>query len=93
MAGPLADFVVSLNTDGHIVSQGSVKEALAKDSTLAEEVKHEEEAIQLEEAEEAKSGEPTDSKKGQLVVAEEIAVGHVSWQACKFFLFSVLVRC
>ena len=43
MAGPLADFVVSLNTDGHIVSQGSVKEALAKDSTLAEEVKHEEE--------------------------------------------------
>lgn len=83
MAGPLADFVVSLNTDGHIVSQGSVKEALAKDVTLAEEVKHEEEAIELEEAEEDKADEPTNTKKGRLIVAEEIAIGRISWPACK----------
>lgn len=84
MAGPLADFVISLNTDGHIISQGSISEALAKDSKLAEEIKHEEEAVELDENEDtAAEAKPTDEKKGKLVVAEEIAVGHVSWSACE----------
>lgn len=83
MAGPIADFVVSLNSDGHIVSQGSVRDAIAKDAGLVEEVKHEEEAIELDETEEAKMDKPLDSKKGQLVVAEEIAVGRITWSACK----------
>lgn len=99
MASPIADFVVSLH-DGHIVSQGTVSDALKKDEKLAEEFKHDEEAMELEENEELEAGEhadvvatPAKSGEGKLVVAEEIAVGHVSWQACKFFLFSVLVRC
>lgn len=83
MAGPLADFVVSLNTDGHIISQGSVSDAIAKDSRLEEEIKHEEEAVELDEAEEATADKPIEDKKGKLVVAEEIAHGHVSWSACK----------
>lgn len=83
MAGPLADFVVSLNTDGHIVSQGSVKDTLAQDAAWAEEVKHEQEAIELEEAEESHAAKPADGGKGQLVVAEEIAVGRISWSACE----------
>lgn len=89
MAGPLADFVISLNTDGHIISQGSISEALAKDSKLAEEIKHEEEAVELDENEDtAAEAKPADEKKGKLVVAEEIAVGHVSWSACELARFA-----
>jgi hypothetical protein len=91
MASPLAEFVISLS-DGHIISQGSVSDALKKDDKLAEEYKHDEEAMELDEAEEdaAESPDPADpakpakaSKDGKLVVAEEIAVGHVSWEACE----------
>lgn len=90
MASPLADFVISL-ADGHIVSQGSVSDALKKDDKLAEEFKHEEEALELEENEEAEASgsadpsAPAKAKEGKLVVAEEIAVGHVSWEACKSY--------
>lgn len=84
MAGPLAGFVVSLNTDGYIVSQGSVSEAMAKDSRLAEEMKHDEGNTELNEIEETAVPESTDAKKGKLVVAEEIAIGHVSWNACEY---------
>ena len=84
MAGPLAEFVVSLDTDGNIVSQGSVSDAIAKDATLQEEMKREEEAVELDEIEDATTDDkPADEKKGKLVVAEEIAHGHVSWKACQ----------
>ncbi|EKM56944.1 uncharacterized protein PHACADRAFT_254352 [Phanerochaete carnosa HHB-10118-sp] len=92
MASPLAEFVVSLQ-DGHIVGQGSVSDAL-KGVQLEEELKHEEEAIELDEVEDAAidspdpadPGAPEMKKDGKLVVAEEIAVGHVSWVAFKLFL-------
>lgn len=99
MASPIADFVVSLS-DGHIVSQGSVSDALQKDARLVEEVKHEEEALELEE--DVEGGETADdgvkAKDGKLTVAEEIAVGHVSWPACMVSLILfveslVLKRC
>lgn len=87
MVAPLADFVVSLNIDGYVVSQGSIADALSKDSKLAEEIQHEVKAIELDEIEETKSAPPTEDKaeKGKLVVAEEVAVGRVSWQACEIF--------
>lgn len=86
----MADFVVSL-ANGHIVSQGSVSDALKKNEKLAEEFKHDEEALELEENEEAEaeassSADPSTPAKadgGKLVVAEEIADGQVSWQACE----------
>lgn len=84
MAGPLADFVVSLNTDGYIMSQGSVSDAIAKDATLAEEMEHEVEAIELDEIEDSVPAKPMVEGKGKLVVAEEIAMGHVRWKACEF---------
>lgn len=83
MAGPLADFVVSLGTDGYIVSQGSVNDAIAKDARLAEEMKHEAEAIELDEIEETTADKPIDAKAGKLIVAEEIAIGQVSRDACE----------
>ena len=84
MASPLADFVVSLGTDGRIGTQGTVSDALAKNSELAEEIKHEEEAVELDENEDEEEAS-TETAKGKLVLAEEVEVGHVSPEACECF--------
>ena len=89
MASPLADFVVSLGNDGQIVSEGSVSDALAKNSELAEEFKHEEEAIELDEDESSEQPDTSlvaEDKSGTLVLAEEIEEGHVSGAACTYSL-------
>ncbi|KAI0798592.1 hypothetical protein BC629DRAFT_232884 [Irpex lacteus] len=86
LAGPLADFVVTLSSDGNITTQDSISDALVQDSKLQEEIRHEEQAIELDEIEDTVADEPVEEKKGKLVVAEEIAHGHVSWNAFKLFL-------
>lgn len=93
IAGSLADFVVSLDTDGHIISQGSVSDAIAKDSKMAEEIKHEEEAVELDEIEETAMTEVRGDNKGKLVVAEEIAIGRVSWKACECLVLQSRLSC
>jgi ABC-type methionine transport system ATPase subunit len=91
LASPIASFVVSLGTDGRILSQGSLSEALAKDETLAAEIVHETTAIELNANEEAAADETEGDavakpQEGKLIVAEEIAVGRVGWPACEFLL-------
>ena len=94
MASPIAEFVVSLS-DGHVVSQGSIVDALREDNDLVEEYKHDREAMQLDEAEEVidsfdsvGSAKPAVAPKdGKIVVAEEIAFGHVSWKACELHCY------
>ena len=85
MASPLADFVVSLGTDGRIATQGTVSDALAKNKKLAEEVEIEEKAIELDEVVDEVEGdqEAPVAGKGKLVLAEEIEEGHVSKDACE----------
>lgn len=94
MVSEVADFVISLGSDGRVVSQGSIADALRLNSKLRAEVEREEELerkaeeavdennpIQLE-------GALVNAKQsdGKLVVAEEIAVGRVRWPALKMFL-------
>ena len=85
MASPIADFVVSLGTDGRVVSQGTLSKVLAKDDKLAEELAEEREEIEKAAHEiDAVQPDQTDAPKkgdGKLVVSEEISEGHVSWQA------------
>ncbi|KIP05213.1 hypothetical protein PHLGIDRAFT_534841, partial [Phlebiopsis gigantea 11061_1 CR5-6] len=97
MASPLADFVISLR-DGHIVSQGTISDALTKDQQLAEEFKLEEEVIELEEdavdldeanADPVSTPTKKESTMGKLVVAEEIAIGRISWKAYRLLLTSL----
>ena len=83
MANPLADYVVSLGHDGRIASRGSVSDALKKDKALAKEVAKNARAIKDDEKkidgeEPYETAKPTD---GKLILAEEIAEGHVSWDA------------
>ncbi|KAH7918845.1 hypothetical protein BV22DRAFT_1100101 [Leucogyrophana mollusca] len=88
MASSIAHFVVSLGSNGRIVSQGSIFDAIAKDDQLAAEVAKEQEVI--EDVADAMDTEPeikTETKvDGKLVVAEEILEGHVSWTAFKLYL-------
>ena len=84
MVSPIADFVVDVGPDGRILSQGSLENALAHDSKLLKEV--EQETEELQKAEQEIDGEKTEdanspSSAGKLVVAEEVAVGHVGWRA------------
>ncbi|KAG0697813.1 hypothetical protein DFH29DRAFT_984146 [Suillus ampliporus] len=89
MASSVAHFVVSLGSNGQIVSQGSISEAIAKDDKFAAEVAKEQEVLAKEAEVVDTPEEPeADAKKsdGKLVMSEEIAVGHVSWPAFKLYL-------
>ena len=82
MASPLADFVVSLGTDGCIASQGNISEALAKNKKLLEETEREEEAIDLDEQEDLNENTDKDAA-AKLVLEEEVEIGHVSTSSCE----------
>ena len=84
MVSPIADFVVDVGSDGRILSQGTLSTALARDEKLLKEVQYD--AEELKRAEEEISDEKLEdvnakSNAGKLVVAEEIAEGHVGWHA------------
>ncbi|KAI0793376.1 hypothetical protein C8Q75DRAFT_558190 [Abortiporus biennis] len=88
LAAPIADFVVSIGLDGRILSQGSLSSALSKDAKLSDEVKKEAKAIEMadHQIDENTQDEPKKMADGKLVVAEELEVGHVSWDAMKLLL-------
>ncbi|KAL0950645.1 hypothetical protein HGRIS_007433 [Hohenbuehelia grisea] len=90
---PIADFIVSLGLDGRIASQGSAKEVITKDATLAHLLEEDEKA--LERAEESlddpKSVAPGDgitpnNPDGKLIAKEEVELGHVGWQSLQLYL-------
>jgi hypothetical protein len=86
MASPIADFVVTVGADGHISSSATVSDALAKDETLAHEAEKEADVVEKAEHEVVDVEKPDAKPKqadGKLIVAEEMAEGHVSWKSCK----------
>ncbi|KAJ6498923.1 P-loop containing nucleoside triphosphate hydrolase protein [Mycena sanguinolenta] len=86
MTSKIAGFVVSLGLDGRVHSQGSISDALEQDELLAKEVSQDREL--LEAAEKEIDPIPTEKpakKDGKLVVAEEIQLGHVSWNALNMY--------
>ncbi|THU88444.1 P-loop containing nucleoside triphosphate hydrolase protein [Dendrothele bispora CBS 962.96] len=85
LARPIASFVIAMK-DGHIESQGTVADALKKDTVLSEEAKKDQEVINRTD-EEIDHHPPPDEPKGdgKLIAAEEIEEGHVSWSAVKMY--------
>lgn len=85
MALPTAGYVVTLSSDGRIASHGPAEEVLKQDAELQKEVKESE--IADEKADDIVDAKPEEQAKkkgdGKLIVAEEIAVGHVGWPASK----------
>lgn len=86
MVSPVAQFVVSLASNGRIASQGTLSEAIATDDKLAAEVAKEQKGLEIEE-EVIVSAEQAPPKKGEgkLVLEEEILEGRVSWSALKLY--------
>lgn len=86
MMMPVAQYVISLGSDGRIASHGSVAETLAVDKEMQKEVMESEiaeqkadEAFALEGAEENKL-----DNSGKLVMAEEVVEGHIGWDASEW---------
>jgi hypothetical protein len=87
MTAKIADFVVSVTLDGRASGQGSISDALANDEVLAKQVSRDHEILETSEKEidAPPAGDEAKKKKGKLVVAEEIAIGHVSWKALNLY--------
>ncbi|KAG9098020.1 hypothetical protein FS749_004906 [Ceratobasidium sp. UAMH 11750] len=94
MVSEVADFVISLGSDGRIASQGSIADALRLNSKLRAEVEKEEE-LEKKADETVDDNQPVEQKEapakssdGKLIVAEEIAEGRIQWPALKLFLMA-----
>jgi hypothetical protein len=85
LVAPIADFAISIGLNGQIVSQGSVAEALQRNTVLAKEVDADLKATEdvmdpelVEVKNEAKSD-------GKLILSEELQLGKVKWSAGELF--------
>ncbi|KAG9020970.1 hypothetical protein FS837_007697, partial [Tulasnella sp. UAMH 9824] len=88
MLAPVADFIVSIGSDGRILSQGQASDALKKDPSLAAEAQEDQEIVEKREKVENLEGgdKPKGTKPaGQLTAAEDIVEGHVGFSVFKFF--------
>ncbi|KAI1790062.1 P-loop containing nucleoside triphosphate hydrolase protein [Ganoderma leucocontextum] len=95
MVSPIADFIVDVGSDGRILSQGTLENALAQDSELLKDV--EQEVEELQKADQEIDGEKAEdvivpSSAGKLVIAEEIEEGHVGWRAMLLYLGNMSTR-
>ena len=92
LATPVAKFVVSIGPDGFIRTQGmEIQDSLEHDAELAAGAHRDREA--LTHANEKYNASPNAPKAkavdGKLVVAEEIAEGHITWKSLKLFVRSL----
>ncbi|KAJ6479415.1 hypothetical protein C8R47DRAFT_1322641 [Mycena vitilis] len=91
LARGIADFVVTFGSDGRVRSQGSISR-LTKRGPLAAQIQKEQQALE-------KSGEEFDAEApivkpvdGQLILAEEVQLGHVGTSALKMYFFAIAGR-
>ncbi len=87
MASPLADYVVSFGRDGRVASHGSALDTVAEFLTVSPERIED----TLNEEKRTDQGPDATAKQtdGKLIVAEEIAEGQVSWDACNCQFFTL----
>jgi hypothetical protein len=82
MIRSLADFVVSIGTNGRVVAQGTIQEVVGVDKSISKKLQQAEAEIKIAEEEIDKPDETTQPKSsGKLIMAEEIEMGHVSWDS------------
>jgi len=83
LARPIAGFVVSLGQDGIVRSQSTdIEVSSHRDRSLATEAELDREIWETGN----EQFPPTNRVEGKLVIAEEIAKGHVTWKSIKLFL-------
>ena len=83
LVSSIADFVVALK-DGTVVSQGTLLNVLAQDTSLLADATSAEKQFDADEPAKGESGQViTKDADGKLVVEEEVSEGHVGWSACE----------
>lgn len=93
MVGEIANFVISLGTNGRVVSQGSIGDAFRFNPKLKAEAERSRE-LERKSEHESNTAENTQEQRvkksdGKLMVAEEVAEGHVGWPAVMLFLLAM----
>lgn len=84
----MADFIVSLGHDGRILSQGTLSEVLKSNKALLSETNAEREGVaEVSKTADGVLPEIHQGKGGKLIAAEEIAEGHVGFQARGWYHF------
>ncbi|KAF8157940.1 multidrug resistance-associated ABC transporter [Crassisporium funariophilum] len=87
LASPIAQFIVTIGQDGSVRSQdANIESAPGEHSLLASELHHDEEVMRLAKEEILQSTTNEPKAQNQLIMAEEIAQGHVTWKSMKLFL-------
>ncbi|KAJ7596755.1 P-loop containing nucleoside triphosphate hydrolase protein [Mycena floridula] len=82
---PIAGFVVSLGSDGRVVSQGPVEKTLADDRSLEAQLLSDKQALEKLEEVVHEPKEPA-VVSGKIIVEEEVAEGKVGWPAIQLYL-------
>lgn len=85
LAKSVADYIVLLAVNGTIRSQGPVDDVIRREEEAIEVVEKEDVAG---EADSPPAKKQAGTKSGKLIVAEEVALGHIGWTTCKSY-FSV----
>ncbi|KAJ7487075.1 hypothetical protein FB451DRAFT_1337537 [Mycena latifolia] len=89
LARPIADFVVTFGSDGRIHSQGSLSELL-KDGFLAAQIRKDQQVLDKTQQEiDADAPVAQPAADGNLIVAEEIELGHVSASSLKMYFYAI----
>ena len=87
--------MVSLR-EGRVLQQGTVKEVLKYDAVVLAELKEEKEVLKkVDEEVDLPPGTiaPTATKSdGKLIVAEEVALGHVGWAPSQLYALALLSK-
>ncbi|KAG8740685.1 hypothetical protein FRC12_015908 [Ceratobasidium sp. 428] len=93
MVGEVADFVVSLGSNGRVASQGPVQDVLRLNSKFRQEFESdraiEEKTEQNVVDHQRCDQQDPEQSDGKLVLEEEVAQGHVSWAALRMFWASL----
>ncbi|KAF9522597.1 multidrug resistance-associated ABC transporter [Crepidotus variabilis] len=86
LCSPIAEHFVAIGIDGLAREISDISELLGKDKQLAEEIGRQEEEAEIEKEAIDTVKQDVKESEGKLILAEEIAEGHVSWKSIKLYL-------
>jgi len=85
LAGPIANFTISLGLDGSVKTQGAgVSAAIDEDTAPVSDAEKDKERLETSKASVPESAKS--SADGKLIMAEEIAHGHITWKSMNLLL-------
>jgi ABC-type glutathione transport system ATPase component len=87
LASSVADYLVVLNLDGTVQSQGAVEKLLLANDSLKNSSVSSLDLSQDKEHADPEEASKVRKQKGKQVVPEEVAIGHVGWPICECSLY------